>query len=249
VRALWSAGRQGAADSLVRRYDAARTPQASRARLHLEMAELSMASGGDTAARSHLLAVRRLTPDTTVERAAAARLTMLAVGGGETLDAIERALARAGGGQGTPLHRRLTDMSLLARMLAARPDPSGASLFLAAEVARDSLKAPVAASSLFRRVSSVHQDSPLAARALVAALALVPDSATVYRERLRTVHARSPYTVLLDGGVPVATLLRQDDEMLQSAWTSGLALWSDSLRKLHPNDGTPAPGRASPTLP
>src|SRR5581483_12107541 len=74
-------------------------------------------------------------------------------------------------GAGSPIQRRLEDNVLLVQMLAGHEDGTGAALFLAAEVARDSLHAPVLARALFERVAELPR-SPLSAKALLAAAQL-----------------------------------------------------------------------------
>jgi hypothetical protein len=137
------------------------------------------------------------------------------------------------------MQRRIEDNLLFVRMLDAKPDATGASLFLAAELARDSLRAPALAHTLFRKLEATQPSSLLAPKALLAAAALMPDSSEAYRTRIVTVHSRSPYALLVAGAdVPFEAVYRQTDELLRNAWNLGIAQFTDSIRKLRP----PAPG-------
>jgi len=72
-------------------------------------------------------------------------------------------------------------------------------VFLAAEVARDSLAASSLAASLFRRVADDWPDSPYAPKALIAGQALAPEWADSARALLAERYADSPYLALLRG--------------------------------------------------
>lgn len=82
---------------------------------------------------------------------------------------------------------------------AARAPTADLGLFLAAELARDTLASPVLASSLFRRVADDWPDSPYAPKALLAAVMLDSVWADSARALLSTRYAASPYVAYIQG--------------------------------------------------
>jgi hypothetical protein len=206
-----------------------------------------MSAEGDSLARHHLTAVRRLSTNPTVDQEVAARLGLLSLRRRATLEEVQAAVTRtASAASGSPTLRRMQDNLMFVRMLEAKPDATGASLFLAAELARDSLRAPALAHTLFRKLETTQPSSLLAPKALLAAAALMPDSAEAYRTRIVNVHSRSPYALLVAGAdVPFEAVYRQTDELLRNAWNLGLAQFTDSIRKLRP----PAPGAPGSQVP
>ena len=249
VRDLWAAGRVAGADSAVARFGVSRAPANARARLHLELGELALSEGRSALARPHLGAARRLTSDTLVERRSEALLSTLALREAATIDGAARVLARSGAGQGTEAHQRLSDVVMLVRLLSTRPDPTGASLFLAAEVARDSLGAPELARALFARLPETYPDSPVAPKALLAATVVAPESAAVYRRRVLEQYRVSPYARLVAGdgaGTTSTSASADDDVLLRSTWAAAVAAWSDSLRRLRPQPGGQAAATTTP---
>ncbi|HET9294831.1 MAG TPA: tetratricopeptide repeat protein [Gemmatimonadales bacterium] len=71
--------------------------------------------------------------------------------------------------------------------------------FLAAETGRDSLRAPVIATDLFRRLSGTWPASPYAPKALLAIAALEPAAADSLRAVLESQYQESPYLTFLRG--------------------------------------------------
>jgi hypothetical protein len=136
-------------------------------------------------------------------------------------------------------------------MLHDHDDASGAGLFLAAEVARDSLRAPLLARVLFDRVAQLPR-SPLTAKALAAAqLASAAD-----REHQTRADALVPGAAFgdigrgarSDGGSP----LEPSERLLFDAWQTVSAQHADSVRRLRPSrDGgsPPADSAARTRLP
>ena len=240
LRELWAAGRRDAVEAIAVRYDSAKVRSSAKVRTHMVVATLQMDDGLDSLARRHLLAARRITTDTLVDREAAARLVLLAMARVTTLadakDALERARGEA---RNDALFQGLAQSLVLARILERRSDLNGASLFLAAEVARDSLRAPRLAARLFLRIPENAPRALLAPRALFAAALLEPDSAETYRARVREQYASSPYALLLKGGDPgESPAYGQADVLLSVAWADALRAYGDSLQKLTP---APAP--------
>jgi tetratricopeptide (TPR) repeat protein len=72
-------------------------------------------------------------------------------------------------------------------------------LFLAAEAARDSLRAPALAATLFRRLGSEWTTSPYAPKALLAAQLIDPTDADAERSLLDSLYHARPYLALLRG--------------------------------------------------
>ena len=82
---------------------------------------------------------------------------------------------------------------------AARVPTADLRLFLAAELARDTVGAPVLATSLFRRVVDDWPDSPYAPKALLAVVMLDPAWADSARALLAAQYAASPYVAYVQG--------------------------------------------------
>ena len=253
LRDLWNAGRRDGVERVVGAYAAAKAPTPAKARLHLLAAELQSAAGDahlDSLARVHLQVAMRISTDTMVDREAAARLAAIAL---RTLSApadVHGVVARAhDDARGNPLQLRLEDNAMFMRILLAAPDASGGSHFLAGEIARDSLQAPLVAREIFRRTAAVHPTSLVAPRALLAAARLWPDSAAAFHDRIRAQYATSPYAVLLAGGDPGAVPAYMHAELvLRDSWASALRVLTDSIRALRPppaQASTQEPGGAA----
>jgi thioredoxin-like negative regulator of GroEL len=247
IERLWRAGRGDGARRLVMRYDRAAIPPDARARLHLTMAELMLAAGVTDDARVHLEQARRAARDSSAVGLATARLTELAIRALPSIVDVEGTIARAADAAvgGAPM-RRLRDNVLLVRMLSTRPDTTGASLFLAAEVARDSLGARALAHALFRGVVARHADSPVAPKALVAAAAVAPDSASAYFARVRALYPASHHAHAGNGG---SRRVDPADALLRSAWEAGTASFADSVAVLRGAPADSAAAAAPPTPP
>ncbi len=89
--------------------------------------------------------------------------------------------------------------------LAADSTPGGAPggdlrLFIAAEQARDSLGNAAFAAAQFRRIVAEWPESPYAAKALLALMALEPDSRDSLRALLELDYPGNPYVLLAQGG-------------------------------------------------
>lgn len=90
-------------------------------------------------------------------------------------------------------------------------------LFAAAEIARDELAAPALARKLFITFVDVAPQTPWAAKALLAALALDPDAedGARLRQRLQTYQA-SPYTQATGGGADPETFALAEERLQRS---------------------------------
>lgn len=91
-------------------------------------------------------------------------------------------------------------------------------LFVAAELLRDSLRAPHLAAQQFGRVSAEWPESPFAPKALLAQIALDTVLADSLRQTLLTRYAESPYVVLVQGGE--APAFRELEDSLRRFATS-----------------------------
>jgi len=87
-------------------------------------------------------------------------------------------------------------------------------LFLGAELARDSIHAPLLAATLFRRLADAWPMSPYAPKALLAAQRLEPVDPDAIHERLDSLYHDSPYLALMRG--EEAPAYRQLEDSLQS---------------------------------
>lgn len=234
LRALWLAGERDAVERLVARYQSAGTHAPDMLALRMFAADLQIADGHDAAARSHLVAARRLAVDSVAEAEAVARLTLISLAPLSHLEDVAAAVRRgATTGRASSLQRRLDDNLLLLELLAGRKDASGASLYLAAEIARDSLRAPRLAFQLFRRIDQQLQGALMAPRGLYSAAVLEPDSAPALHARLRERYPRSPWAVALDGGSPGDLPAWEVSEAtLRVAWKEVAMQFADSLAQL-----------------
>lgn len=249
LRALWVAGQQDAVERLVNRWGGSGTRAAGKLELHMLAASLAIDAGLDARARAHLTAVRRLATDSVADGEAAAQLTLIALAPLSRLEDVAATVRRnASAGRTATLQRRLEDNVLLVELLANRSDPSGASLYLAAEVARDSLRAVRLAIQLFKRIDQTVQGAVLAPRGLAAAASHGADSAAALRARLRERYPRSPWALALDGGNPGDLPAYEAAETaLRVAWRDVALQFADSLKRLR----FPAPPAAArrPTRP
>jgi tetratricopeptide (TPR) repeat protein len=78
-------------------------------------------------------------------------------------------------------------------------------LFAAAELARDELEAPILAAALFQRYAELEASSPWSAKAMLAALALLPGGPEREALRLRLMDERSSPYARVAAGQPVST--------------------------------------------
>jgi hypothetical protein len=231
IRVLWDGGNRDGARRVVEAYERAGAEPSLLGRIRLSLAERLAAAGDDDAARALLRRARAGTADTLVDRTAAAWLTLLSLGDAASLGDAEGIVERGrSDGSGTPLHDRLERAVLLVRLLESRQDTAGAALFLAAEVARDSLRAPRLARRYLARILEQSPPPLLAPKALLAAAALVPDSAPVFRARLLADFPRSGWSAILRGDTAASSPdLRRGEALLAGAWSVAGQLLADSL--------------------
>lgn len=256
---LWMAGGRSGIATIVQRYDSARLRPGQRARLHLTYGDLLEQAGEDSAAKVHFGITEQLLRDSLPGRQAAVRLTALTIRELETMTDVENVIARTHDAvEQVPLQVRLEHNLIFLNLLLNRTDYTGASQFLAAEVARDSLGAHRLARQLFLRVPDAYGNSPVAPKALLAAAALAPDSAESYIARLRQQYPTSVYTLALDGrDTPLLGRISRGDQLLQQAWAISAKAMADTLsarkraeeQQRNPNVATtvaPAPSDGPP---
>jgi hypothetical protein len=246
LRELWLAGRVDAVEGIVRRYDLSRVRDDRRATMHYAIGELNVRAGRDSVARRHLLvAMTYAGRDTVIAHEATARLSLLPLSTLRSTREVDSILARqVTAVRATGYARRVQDQLLLVTLLEGQSDPTGASLFLAAEVARDSLRAPRLAEGMFLRIAREQSTSSLAPRSLHAASLLDPDSAQRWLGQVQTVYATSSVAAYLRGDDPAtASDFVTTPDLLKLRWTEGARVWADSLRKLR----APARGGSNAT--
>lgn len=231
---LWQEGRRDGALAIVARFDSARLRPGQRARLHLTIADLLERAGEDSLAIAHFTITQRLLRDSLPGAQAEVRLAALAVRDLATLTDIENVIARTSHvAEQIPLQKRLEQNLLFVQLLMSRTDYTGASLFLAGEIARDSLGAAALAHDIFLRVVDDYANSPVAPKGLLAAAAVRQDSAEAYQRRMREQYPTSLYTLALDGrDTPVLGRINRGDQLLQQAWALGAKAFTDSLNAL-----------------
>lgn len=124
----------------------------------------------------------------------------------EDLAPVVAALSQLDNAAAAPQAKHLGD---LVRTAVTIPETPGARL-RAAEVARDSLHAPLLAGQLFLDMAAADSASLYAPKALLAALALLPERRDSLTALLETRYATSPYTRALHGDVSVAYAAAED---------------------------------------
>lgn len=245
LRELFADGRFDAAERIVLQYDGARIRDESRARMHFALGDMHVRLGRDSLARLHLYSARTLAGrDSLTGYEANARLALIDVARLSSIRELDTLVARQDSVVWrTAYAQLLAERVLLFRLLAARDanaDATGASLYLAAEIARDSLRAPRLAQTLFMRVLRERPASVLVPNAWYAASLLEPDSAAAWRGRILAEHGQSAVAARLRGD-DVAALpdFISTADLLNFNWNETLRLWSDSVRKLrNPPRGT-----------
>ena len=213
------------ADSIVQLTQRGRASRLERARLFLAAGAWSESAGDVGAARAHYDRALRLSSDTALVADVATRVGLLEVRSAVTLDDARTRLDVA--------KRRAVDAARLAGVdsalrlvarLAEPVDTTGASLFLAAEVARDAVGAIPLARALFLRAAREHPKASLAPRALLAAANLSPDSADTWRATVVETYGSSPYAQALRGGPPSPTAIDADERLLHQTWLRARAV-------------------------
>jgi hypothetical protein len=204
-----------------------------RAEERLVAAE-SVAAGADAAQRARLervrLALRRATsPEELVPQMAALDTLVTS-----SSAAIEAGILRAAAAR----VRSQVDSGSTAA------DRGDLALFVAAEVARDSLGSPGIAAHLFRQVAARWPSSPYAPKALLAASSLVPGDVAELEQLLGQQYADNPYVIAWNGvDTPALRALEDSLGAFQAAMTPSTAPADSAARRApRPTPGRPRPG-------
>ena len=235
VRTLAAQGRVDLAERIVAAYDRSRVRDAARATMHLALVDPMIDAGRDSAALKQVEAGQALAGrDTLLRRELAARASSVAIRRSLSLRAVDSLWVTLDTTQRQlPVMRRVGEQLLLLRLLTQRASEASAGTFLAAEIARDSLRAPRLAAALFLRVAREGSAAPLAPQALYAASLLLPDSAEAWRQEITTLHGYSSVAARLRGDDPAG---RPDfvsaPELLRFTWAETSRVWADSVRRL-----------------
>jgi hypothetical protein len=240
---LWGAGRRAGVQRIVDEYGKGRLPTRIKASLHIAFAQLLMESRQDSLARRALISARRFSTDTILDRQAGAMLALLSLANVDEVTDAAAIVKRAGDDSPGPLAAVLQSRLELLEFLVTTTDYTGASQFLAAEVARDSLRAPRLAHTLFTRLVAAMSTSPMAPKALLAAAAVLPESSAVYRARVLEKFPESAFAYVLRGDDPShLKAYERTDILLSQAWTAA----ADSMRKRRQAAATQSAAAAPP---
>lgn len=221
---------RAAADSIVQRAQVGRASRVERARLSVLAGSWAERDGDAQVARRHYERAVRMSADTALVTEVATRLGLLDVRTARTLDEAQTLLDRARGKATATSGLARVDSALrLATRLANADDTTSASLFLAAEVARDAVGAMPLARALFLRAARQRPTSSLAPKALLAAAALSPDSARVWRAQVLAQYADSPYAHALEGKPVPSAALEPEERLLRLTWARATAADSGSI--------------------
>lgn len=193
-------------------------------------------------ALARLEQAERLAPESdpgAIARLRRLRIRLAEVARPESLGGL---LAEATAPAGTPAWQLLSAARLVQRTADSTTavTPQGdLALFLAAELARDSLRSPQLASHLLRRVVDEWPESPYAPKALLAMLALGTEAAPDLREDLEILYGQSPY-VAVSMGVADSTYRTLEDSLgtFAAAWRASAAAGPDGPGRQQP--GRPA---------
>ncbi|HEY7408128.1 MAG TPA: hypothetical protein VH638_07655 [Gemmatimonadaceae bacterium] len=216
---------RGSADSIVQITQSGRASRVERARLSVVAASWAERSGDEQSARRHYDRALRMSADTALVTDVVTRLALLDVRAAVTVAEARARLERSRGkAAGTGQLAQVDTMLRLAARLASASDSTGASVFLAGEVARDAIGAPLLARALFLQVTREHPTSSLAPKALLAAASLTPDSAAVWRAKVLSRYPASPYARVLDGKPMNSDSMEADERVLRQAWARATAV-------------------------
>ena len=134
-------------------------------------------------------------------------------------------------------------------MLQSDTESTGANWFLAAEVARDSLKAPRIAYGQFVKLAREKPNTLLVPKALHAAASIIPDSSSVLIARLMNSYPSSSVATWLRGGDPSTSAdFAPIDTLLRKGWLSSARSYADTLRKLRDAADRARAGKLAPAV-
>jgi len=191
-------------------------PSAARDALRLRRAELLAAAGDSAEALREARAIAGRAAGSTADRARVvmARWALAAAQDMEDLEDVRNLLLPA---IADAEARRLVQALKALAVLVELPSSQPLALFAAGELARDELRAPHVARSLFVAFADIAPTSIWAPKALLAAIAIDPESeeATSLRRRLES-HRGNVYLAAVSGGEP-GPRYEQAENMLSGA--------------------------------
>lgn len=238
--AAWADGAHVPVAHIVQEYDASRIARRDRARLQLVLADAARSTGDTARARAAYERVLSAYVDDAVSRSDAwvgqLQLSLSTMRGrlaSETAqrlrDLVFEAAPRV---RQHPRFHAVASSVALYLVLSTTEDPSGAAGYLAGEVARDSLRAPLLAVDVWQSVANL-PGAPLAARAVYATW-LLADRSPAIRDTLLTRFPESPMADVLRGdGVRDMDTHRSQDGLLEGRWLIATRARDDSLRAWH----------------
>jgi hypothetical protein len=235
IREMLNAGLYTPVETIINRFDAARVRDQGRVAMHYLAGDFFLREGLDTIAQRHLFAARQLAGrDTTTGREAAARLNLIGLRRFVSMRDLDSVFAQQDSATNrTQYARRVNEQALFIKLLSSRPDTTGAALFIAAEAARDSLKANIMATGLFLRLAREMPRSPLAPNAWYAAASLMPDSAERWKQNILLDHPTSHVAAWIRGEDPALLPdFENNQKLLRTAWIDAARAYADTVRKL-----------------
>lgn len=245
TRFAGSAGSAAASTALDRLLERGkRIPLQEQARLLIADGDRRFTSGQLDAAAERYAQAAAVAPAGTNEARLAEvgtqRARIAAVTSVAGLKPIETDLARLSLEPGALAAKRLLDF---VRQVTIVPETPAAS-FRVAEMARDSLSAPALAGSLFLAMADRDTASIYAPKALVAAIAMLPERGDSIAAVLAARYATSPYTRAFHGEASVAYAAAEDS----LARDLGLQLTRTTATLAGRSGGAPIPGPRGPHL-
>ena len=213
------------ADSIVGSAQTGRASRLERARLSLAAGVWSELADDADGARRHYARALRRSADTALVTEVVTRTGLMEVRSATTIADARARLDQANAKAIDAARLASVDSALgFAARLVEVADSTGASLFLAAEVARDGVGAVALARALFLKLAREYSRSSLAPRALIAAATLTPDSARAWRATVVEAYDASPYAQAISGRPVSSSALEADERLLHHAWTRARAI-------------------------
>jgi hypothetical protein len=205
---------EAASGALDRLLSHGRVLTGSRARLLLADGDRLFAAGALPAADARYRQVAALVPDSTEGQQALVRQLRVLAAWAESLPQLRAVKSRLDGlARSGMVGAAANDGRALERLiqpLLALEDADDALQFRAAELARDSLRAPQLAGSVFVGLARARPASLFAPKALVAAAALLPERRDSLFAVLQSAYTASPYTLAVRGETSPAYAAAED---------------------------------------
>jgi tetratricopeptide (TPR) repeat protein len=235
-----AAGSAAASAALDRALDRSRVPGDARARLLVADGDRLFAAGDFAAAAARYRIAERLAAGRPEgDRAQVRRLRATAALADDSTDLarVKEDLDRMRSGRLGPEASSLD--ALLGRVLAGDHEPVAA--FRTAELARDSLRTRALAGRLFLGIAARDPASLFAAKALVAALSLVPEQRDSITAVLESAYAESPYVQAARGYISPGYTALEDSLARALGFTLGAATGLTRGRVAAPRAGPRGP--------